>query len=166
MDNRFLDVVSQGGVELIDAALSLIWHSAAPGTKATHYRTAPFREEHRYYIREIDPEKQWGNVADRPTLSAHRSSQLVHSSTGGVETLILLWHEEGAMTVPLPFPLDRKQSAQFIVDWLKQVPRGDQPDHDGSNSHGWRLFTEAWGHVAGHSCAIVGVQPAWAMYGK
>lgn len=81
------------------------------------------------------------------------------------KTLILLWHQEGNA---LPFLTSLKAEAllPMVLDWTKQTPWPREPDHDGSNTQGWRVFNEAWGHVHGHIYAICGVQPAWAMHGK
>lgn len=43
---------------------------------------------------------------------------------------------------------------------------GRQPDHDGDNEKGWRLYNETWGMVGGDHSAFAAVEPAWAMYGK
>jgi hypothetical protein len=46
--------------------------------------------------------------------------------------------------VALPFPLDVIGVVQMTESWLRQLPRNQwpgQPDHDGSNSPGWRVST-------------------------
>lgn len=68
--------------------------------------------------------------------------------------------------IKLPFTLDADGAADFASRWLEEQDYGRQPDHDGDNGKGWRVYTEAWGHVAGDSGSFVAVQPAWAMYGK
>ena len=161
MDNQQIDVTSEGNG--ISQILSVIWNSAAIGGKATHYKIMRLSTRVRYYANPSrTPDRE--NCNGQPGIVVHHFSDLVESPDG-VSTLILLWHEEQKST-PLPFPLGLEQAASFISDWLKQAAFGGQPDHDGSNGKGWRMFTESWGHVAGHHYAIVGVQPAWAMYGK
>jgi hypothetical protein len=98
----------------------------------------------------------------------------VHPSLG----MVLLWHHEpgrpdevradgvAAPVVALPYPMDVAMLSAFVWGWLGTVERGREPDHDGSNGKGWRVYNEAWGHVGGNHRAIVAVQPAWAMYGK
>lgn len=154
MDNQTIDVTSEGREGILHA-LSIIWNAAAPGGRAKHYRILKLKERTEYYQHEARGE--------RPAFTTHHTATV--ESPDGCETLILLWNEETGST-PLPYPLTREQAAGFIADWLGTVGYGDQPDHDGSNGRGWRLFTGNWGHVAGHHYAIIGVQPAWAMYGK
>lgn len=44
----------------------------------------------------------------------------------------------------LPFPLDVVGVAQMAQSWLDQLTdRPSEPDHDGSNSPGWRVASEA-----------------------
>jgi len=162
MDNQTIDVVSEGEAG-IGHALAIIWNAATPGGQAKHYKVVKLVEETIYYVRDCD-------AKDSNVYGAH---QHAHHATGftkndlrGIPTLILLWHEEDGST-PLPFPLDKEQAAKFIADWLKQADFPDREwDGEVVHEHGWRLFTESWGHVAGHHYAIVGVQPAWALYGK
>jgi hypothetical protein len=80
-------------------------------------------------------------------------------------TLVLLWHQEKKSTKH-PFEMDLEDVHGFVRGWLRTVDRGTQPDHDGDNGHGFRVFTEDWGHVFDHQYAICGIQPVWAMYGK
>lgn len=148
MDNRVIDVTSEGN-EGIALALKLIWPNAIGG-KATHYLIAPHAWETAYYGHKECPTSHSTSLVTRPN---------------GTPTLILLWGEEGGAN-KLPYPLDFGGTTQFIENWLKEVPYGPEPDHDGSNGKGWHMFTEGWGHVANLHYAIVGVQPAWAMYGK
>ena len=83
----------------------------------------------------------------------------------GVETLILLWHEEQDAK-PLPFKLSLEAAKSFGWNWLEQSAYGGQPDHDGDNGRGFRVFNEDWGHVSGMHYAFAGIQPCWMMYGK
>lgn len=86
-------------------------------------------------------------------------------NSDGTNTMVLLWNEEKG-AIALPFPLDLGGAINFVINWLKNVQYGPQPDHDGSNGKGWRVYNERWGHVAGYRCAIVGITPRWAMYGE
>ncbi|MBF5006975.1 hypothetical protein [Diaphorobacter caeni] len=145
MDNRRIDITSEGD-DFLAGAIGLAWGNSL--LKATHYKVVNLAEQTRYY--------------GEPT---HRHcTENVEDSTG-VPTMILLWSAERD-AVPLPTPMGLGAMTDVVAGWLKDVPRGREPDHDGSNGHGWRVFTEAWGYVFGHHCAIVGIQPAWAMYGK
>jgi hypothetical protein len=80
-------------------------------------------------------------------------------------TLIFCWAEHKE-AIKLPFKMDSKRATDFTVAWLSEVDYGKQPDHDGDNGKGWRVFNEAWGHVGGYWQAFVAIQPQWAMYGK
>lgn len=165
MDNQTIDIVSEGDAGILKA-LEIIWPAAAVGGDADFYRIIKLKPETRYYAtkREGNCESMEANCDGLPKYHVHHFTNETECSDG-VPTLILLWSEERNAT-KFPFPLNINQSAQFIVDWLASLDYGRQPDHDGSNGKGWRLFTESWGHVAGHHYAIVAAQPAWAMYGK
>lgn len=39
-------------------------------------------------------------------------------------------------------------------------------DHDGSNSLGFRVYCETWGHVNDNSAALVAITPSYCWYGK
>lgn len=80
--------------------------------------------------------------------------------------LIFYWADRSANMTKLPFAMTLEQAADFAAGWLQQADYGDEPDHDGDNGKGWRLYCESWGHVAGDPYAFAAVQPAWAMYGK
>lgn len=146
MDNRTVDIVSVGD-ESLELALKLIWCSA-PGGKASHFKIVNLKEKTRY--------------CNQPT--THHYTELF-SDPEGVPTLILMWHADKDAEA-LPYPIDFAGSLQFVKGWLNQANYGKQPDHDGDNDKGWRVFTESWGHVAGYSYSFVAIQPVWAMYGK
>lgn len=160
MDNRSINVVSEGP-EALGIAMELVWDNAVGG-KATHYKVANVFHRIRYYAR---------LAADNANVEVNGHQLHVHhwsqdeEAKDGRQTLILLWHEERD-SIALPYPLNHVQAATFAADWLEHANYGRQPDHDGDNGRGWRAFTDGWGHVAGHHYAIVGIQPAWAMYGK
>ncbi len=89
---------------------------------------------------------------------------------------LLLWHEDTFMldnnrksASKLPFPMDWKAAAELAWGWLLNQPEEsfrDYYDHDGSNGRGFKVYNEAWGHVAGSHYAFLGVLPVWAWYGK
>lgn len=148
MDNRVLDITSEGD-KALDMALQLVWPNA-PGGKASHYKIVDVQESTSYY----------GTPPDR-----HYSETKIVPDGEGTQTMILFWHDDKG-SIPLPYPMDQQESLHFVKGWLKQTKHGSQPDHDGSNGKGWRVFTNSWGHVAGHHYAFAGIQFAWAMYGK
>lgn len=80
--------------------------------------------------------------------------------------LILYWLETKDAT-PFIAPIkDPIEVAAQVMNWLLQQDYGTQPDHDGDNGKGWRLYCEDWGQVGSDSRAFVAIQPSWAMYGK
>lgn len=84
--------------------------------------------------------------------------------------LIFYWADPGAHIKAhvLPFKMNAELATDFAHQWLErdEEPWGKQPDHDGDNGHGWRVYNEAWGHVDNSSYAFVAITRAWAMYGK
>lgn len=79
--------------------------------------------------------------------------------------LILYW-TDSKDAKKLPRPMTGDQLVNFAWDWLQKQDYGSQPDHDGSNGKGWRIFNESWGHVKRDWAAFCAIQPIWAMYGK
>ncbi len=73
---------------------------------------------------------------------------------------------DGLNITPTLFPLTLEQMGELAFGWLAQCDYGEEPDHDGENHKGWRLYNEAWGHVRSDWRAFVAIEPAWAMYGK
>lgn len=69
---------------------------------------------------------------------------------------------------PFPFKMKRVEDLlPFVTGWLKETDYGNEPDHDGSNGKGWRVYNHNWGQVIGcGSYSFVAIEPAWAMYGK
>lgn len=165
MDNRCIDATGESRTEL-EHLLQFIW-TGVPGGLATHYLATPVVRKTTYYSHEITADSP-GNVerpvGGKPLLISHYDADQTMAA-GGTSTLILLWHQERD-GIALPYPLDSKNVGDFVAGWLANASYGGEPDHDGSNHKGFRLFTDGWGHVAGYRYGIVGVQPAWAMHGK
>jgi len=83
--------------------------------------------------------------------------------------LILLWTKATWAEEPVnyfPAPIEVEQAEGMIKAWLKEQDYGSQPDHDGDNGKGFRIYNEAWGHVAGRWEAFVAIEPVWLLYGK
>lgn len=81
-------------------------------------------------------------------------------------SLVLYWHNADNVQI-LPYEMDAQEATNFAWGWLcKNKPSAEQPDHDGDNKIGFRVFNEAWGYVYGESAAYVAIEPIWAMYGK
>lgn len=90
-----------------------------------------------------------------------------HWSSDG-KRLILFWTAPDARFSAQAF-ISKASPESLVVmirDWLAGVEYPKEPDHDGDNSKGFRVFNEAWGHVEGESYAICGIEPAWLMHGK
>lgn len=92
---------------------------------------------------------------------------------GKRKALVLFWHDHESFSprpTPFPCPMKGKALDAFVWAWLEDAWEkgfhGQQPDHDGDNSNAWRVFNEAWGHVADSPYAFVAIQPVWAMHGK
>jgi hypothetical protein len=149
MNNRVIDIISDGE-KALTLALELIWPNAKSG-QVTHYKLVHLAEKTDYYLTESD-------------IGKPHVTKLVEDPSGKI-TLILFEREERGSIV-LPYPHDFKQTVNFVTGWLRIADYGPQPDHDGVNQKGWRVFNQQWGLIAGHNFAILAVQPKWAMYGK
>ncbi len=69
--------------------------------------------------------------------------------------------------IELPFEMGWKEAADMAWGWLnKKAKYDEEPDHDGSNSKGWCIRNESWGHAGGYFEGFLIVEPAWAMQGK
>lgn len=84
------------------------------------------------------------------------------------ERIVFFWHEQADDKDRHPFPVlpSTAAIADIVIAWLKTVKRHPQPDHDGSNGHGWRLYNEDWARVDDDSSALFAVHFEWAWYGK
>lgn len=122
--------------ETLLKALEIIFNHNAPGGKAVAWKET-----------KIESNPEW--IGANPTRPL----------------LILLWHKDQD-SIKLPSPLNVRGACELIQNWLNEQDYGHEPDHDGDNGKGFRLFCDHWGHVEGEHYAIIGVTPAWAMYGK
>lgn len=84
------------------------------------------------------------------------------------DRIIFLWsdYEKKEGYVAFPFKMDAFGCADFAARWLDECAYGREPDHDGDNEKGWRVYNESWGHVEDLHSAIIAVAPAWACYGR
>ena len=90
--------------------------------------------------------------------------------------LILYWTEphykvnnkekRGGGFTKFPHELKVPELTPVIQIWLDHADYGPQPDHDGDNGKGFRIYNESWGHIAEMWEAFLAIQPCWAMYGK
>jgi hypothetical protein len=89
--------------------------------------------------------------------------------------LILLWHRpDGRESTPFPSDLTPKEVLPIVSAWLKsdeakKVKGGkweDDYEHDGSNSEGWRVYCEDWGHIGDETYAICAIKHVYLWHGK
>lgn len=81
--------------------------------------------------------------------------------------LILHWFAAGepGLTQFLA-PVGYEAAASAVKAWLDAQDYANEPDHDGDNSRGWRIYNEEWGHIGTYRGAICAIEPAWLMHGK
>lgn len=79
--------------------------------------------------------------------------------------LLLYWNTDEAGT-PFPAPLDLDGVVEVVTTWLREVNYGPQPDHDGHNTRGWRVYNESWSRIGHDWGAFAAVEPSWLMHGK
>lgn len=114
---------------------------------------------------ETDAACAW-EVRDMPRPSQYRERESVLVPTLLLYSTGVLHNGHENLTRFLtPFPR-YEIVTKLVWAWLETVAYGPQPDHDGSNGKGWRVFNEAWGHVAQERFAFCAIQPVWAMYEK
>lgn len=79
--------------------------------------------------------------------------------------LVLYW-TACEQSTPLPAPLSDAALEAFVKAWLDGVDYGTEPDHDGHNGRGWRVYVDRWAQVGYVWQTSLAVEPAWIMYGK
>lgn len=81
---------------------------------------------------------------------------------------ILFWADsEIQLTGMIPLPPMGPFETEIVVNaWLASADYGREPDHDGSNTKGCRVYNDTWGHAAGYWQAFAVIEPAWLMHGK
>lgn len=154
MDNFRFDMTAEG-VGSLASAMKLVFQirgcegSNPRGGKrgVTHYAIRPVKEGQKA------PDGKWlYNCEPRPL-------RLVFFNHYDIKK------EDGDKTT-LPFKLDADGASDFARRWLEEADYGREPDHDGSNGKGWRIYNEGWGHVDNDHYGVIAVTPVWAMYGK
>lgn len=142
MDNFRIDITAEGQASLLKA-LEIAFAHNAPGKKVESYHVVKLES------------KSYNGIPE---------------SLNGETALVLRWIKEDKPKVDgpvnLPFKLDCAGAADFTARWLAEQDYGKEPDHDGSNGKGWRIWTGGWGHVGDDRYAVCAIMPEWAMYGK
>ena len=99
-----------------------------------------------------------------------KDTDKVNSYTYTVKHGLILFQDGtdiGLDATVLPYPMDYNAATDFAWNWWKQARVEEkEPDHDGNNEKGWRIYNEAWTHINGRWEALVAIKPIWAMYGK
>lgn len=90
---------------------------------------------------------------------------LGEASVAGRKRLVLYW-APSERAIPFPCALTIEQAAEIAAAWLDSSDYGSEPQHDGSNSKGFRLYCEAWAQIGDDWSAFAAVEPAWALHGK
>lgn len=88
--------------------------------------------------------------------------------------LILMWHENHPMTLPLIAPMNEADAiSDQIYAWLKTQDYGREPDHDGSNHKGWRVTNrgpkvneDTYFNTDSTPYDVLCVHPHWIEYHK
>ena len=143
MDNFQIDITAEGKSSLL-RAMEIAFAHNAPGKSAKSYRIM--------------------NLASVPYAEIPKDLE-------GKKAFVFRWTEkeprkEHDDISDFPFNLDAEGAADFAFRWLQEQDFGPQPDHDGHNNKGWRIYTGFWGHVMDERYAICAVIPWWACYGK
>lgn len=149
MDNFQIDITSEGPLL---PALKLAFGSHS---KFVGYAVRDASEGKRYCMENgSEEEKKYGYL-------------LKWSVNPKPRRLVLFWaNSDRDDYVKLPFTMNADLAAGWCEAWLEQQDYGKEPDHDGDNGRGWRIYNEGWGHVDGEWQAFLAVTPSWAMYGK
>lgn len=81
--------------------------------------------------------------------------------------MVLYWSDQNVKDLNrFPAVMGPDELETIIRAWLSERHYGPQPDHDGDNDKGWRVYNEGWTHVSGEWQAFAAVEPVWLMYGK
>ena len=88
--------------------------------------------------------------------------------------LILQWCDSVVKGTSLLAPMSASLITPMIFKWVnsdeaKEIKLKNwdcDHQHDGSNSLGWRVYVEDWGHVKSDWGAICAITPAYMWHGK
>lgn len=143
MDNRHISIQTRGK-KALELAMQLLFDNA-PGGKARRYCEHP---TYGFVLFWGGEEKDLYGYEDWRKPEEEKTS---------------------APIVKLPFEMDCQAATEMVWSWLQQQPDDkyrDYCDHDGSNSHGFKIYNEYWGHIGSSHYAILAVLPIWAWHGK
>lgn len=94
-------------------------------------------------------------------------AKTVNGFAVNVGRLVFFQYDSDKGMTPFPTPVSLDRAAEIAFDWLGAQEYSPEPDHDGSNSKGWRLWRDTWGRIDGYGhAAFVAIEPFWIEYGK
>lgn len=87
--------------------------------------------------------------------------------------IILYWYNDKG-TNPFPSPLTAEEVLPIVSSFLKSedakniecIEWDEDYKHDGSNSLGWRVYTEKWGKIDNKDYSFLAIKPAYMWHGK
>ena len=86
------------------------------------------------------------------------------------EKLVFFWSAEQLPPHAhlLPGKANAELMASLVKSWLNETAKyPEEPNHDGSNTKGWRVYCDSWGMVEGFGhYSFVAIVPHWIMHGK
>lgn len=90
-----------------------------------------------------------------------------YADDNGKRLIFFRYGGDDRMT-PFPAPLTMRECAMAAMKWLEfKANYGREPDHDGANRAGWRVYNDAWARIEGYDHhTFMAVSPCWMMYGK
>lgn len=100
-----------------------------------------------------------------PTEAEGSPAKIWGAGRGTPKRLVFYWVAAEGVT-PFPVPMTAEGVEPIVRAWLETAQYGPEPDHDGDNDKGFRVYNEAWGHVGGMYQAFVAIEPIWLMAGK
>lgn len=91
---------------------------------------------------------------------------LIHPEKGLVFLGYIDRHSKDPAVVEFPFKMDAEGCADWAYRWLENAEYGPEPDHDGSNSKGFKVYNDSWSRVDSYYGSLVAVKPEWCWHGK
>lgn len=91
----------------------------------------------------------------------------VEERLGEYPRFLLAWSPNtGKDFNPFPGALGTEELIGIIRHWLVDADYGREPDHDGDNRKGWRVYNESWAHIGTNHYVFAAIEPHWNVYGK
>jgi|APSaa5957512622_1039677.scaffolds.fasta_scaffold18815_8 hypothetical protein len=158
MDNFLIDVTARGR-ESLRHALAIAFEHNAPGGKAHYWAKVPgvglvllwAEEDVEYSL------TSKGELIPYDQLHTRRE-EVDPIKSGRAKPHLLM------------APVTAETSVDLIWQWLQSLPEEEYfnslNDCDVSESKGWRVFCERWGHFRNTHYSICVIQPVWAWAGK